>query len=190
MQAPTPSAIFDRALLRQRRERAAAGIAAHTVLFDEAASFLIERLKDVTRTFSSILVLGAGGNLPRRLLGHKNAFIVTTDISLIADDEFLPFAAGSFDLVISNLNLHWVNDLPGVLAQIKYVLKPEGLFLAALLGGGTLHELRSVALLDAEMKVTGGVSPRLSPTLDLLTASALMPAACRFCLAGRRSGNT
>lgn len=90
-----------------------------------------------------------------------------------ADEELLPFAPQSFDLIVSNLSLHWVNDLPGTLAQIWQALKPEGLFLATLFGGQTLFELRA-CLLDAELAVTGGVSPRLSPSIDMQTASALL----------------
>ena len=91
----------------------------------------------------------------------------------IADAEALPFAAGSFDLVLSLLDLHWVNDLPGALAQIRHVLRPDGLFLGALLGGETLSELRAV-LLAAEAEVSGGASPRVAPKVDLRDAGALL----------------
>ncbi len=90
-----------------------------------------------------------------------------------ADEEYLPFKPNSFDLITSNLSLHWVNDLPGALAQIKTALKPGGLFLAALLGGESLHELR-VCLMEAELAMTNGASMRVSPRIDLPTASALM----------------
>jgi len=93
--------------------------------------------------------------------------------ALVADAEVLPFAAGSFDLVLSLLDLHWVNDLPGALAQIRHVLRPDGLFLGALLGGETLSELREV-LLAAEAEVSGGASPRIAPKVDLRDAGALL----------------
>ncbi len=92
---------------------------------------------------------------------------------VVTDEELLPFQDASFDLVVSNLSLHWVNDLPGCLAQIKRVLKPDGLFLATLLGGETLYELRT-CMLEAELLLTNGISPRLSPSIDMQTASALL----------------
>jgi SAM-dependent methyltransferase len=81
---------------------------------------------------------------------------------LVVDEERLPFAPESLDLVVSALALHWANDLPGVLSQIRRALKPDGLFLGAILGGGTLSELRW-ALTQAEIEVTGGAGPRVSP---------------------------
>ena len=90
-----------------------------------------------------------------------------------ADEEFLPFADGAFDLIVSVLSLHWVNDLPGALLQINRCLKPDGLFLGALLGGGTLAELRR-ALTEAELALEGGASPRVSPFVDVRDAGALL----------------
>ena len=90
-----------------------------------------------------------------------------------ADEELLPFAAHSLDLVISNLSLHWVNDLPGALAQIRAALRPNGLLLATLFGSETLKELRS-ALLDAEVEITGGAAPRVSPFTDVRDAGNLL----------------
>jgi len=89
------------------------------------------------------------------------------------DEEALPFAPESFDLVLANLSLHWTNDLPGVLAQIRHVLKPDGLFLGALFGAGTLGELRSV-LMEAEIAETGGASARVAPFADLRDAAGLL----------------
>ncbi|HEY8190083.1 MAG TPA: methyltransferase domain-containing protein, partial [Micavibrio sp.] len=86
-------------------------------------------------------------------------------LKIHADEEFLPFAAGSLDLVLSPLALHSVNDLPGTLLQIRQALKPDGLFMAALLGGETLHELRQAAA-EAEMNLRGGLSPRIFPFAD------------------------
>jgi SAM-dependent methyltransferase len=93
--------------------------------------------------------------------------------TLVADAEALPFGKNSLDLVMSGLDLHLVNDLPGVLTQIRYALKPDGLFLAALLGGETLVELRR-AWLDAETKVRGGVSPRVAPFAELGDLAGLL----------------
>jgi len=94
-------------------------------------------------------------------------------LALAADEEFLPLAPQSFDLVLSNLSLHWVNDLPGCLLQIRRALKPDGLFLAALLGGQTLHELRA-ALIEAELAVSGGAGPRVSPFADVAELGCLL----------------
>ena len=179
--------IFDRAQVRRNRERAASAFSLqHNALFEETATLLVERLEDVTRQFTSILDLGAhDGFLARKLAQHDDVFVIATDVSermlqrgaslvrAVADEEYLPFAAERFDLIVSNLSLHWVNDLPGALAQIKSALRPDGLFLASFLGGQTLYELRT-CLLEAELAVTGGVSPRLSPSIDMQTASGLL----------------
>src|SRR6185437_15081385 len=93
--------------------------------------------------------------------------------SAAADEEFLPFAAGSFDLVVASLSLHWVNDLPGALIQLRLALRSGGLLLASLPALGTLAELRQ-ALTEAEMALTGGVSPRVSPFPDLRDCAALL----------------
>jgi SAM-dependent methyltransferase len=92
---------------------------------------------------------------------------------MIADEEWLPIRPGAVDLILSNLNLHWVNDLPGALLQIRNALKPDGLFLGAMFGGRTLQELRD-CLMQAELAETGGVSPRVSPFAEVSDAAALM----------------
>ena len=93
--------------------------------------------------------------------------------SVVGDAEFLPFADQKFDLVFSNLDLHWVNDLPGSLVQIARALKSDGLFLGAIFGGDTLHELRDV-LMSAELELTSGASPRVSPFAELRDAGGLL----------------
>jgi len=184
MKASDQIAVFNRVLLRARRNRAAESFAAHNALFGEIATQLIERCDGIKQEFHSALDLGAHAGGLAQELTQKIPFVVTADISeqmaraapspaVIADEEFLPFAPDSFDLIMSNLSLHWVNDLPGALAQIKNALKPSGVFLASLIGGGSLHELRS-CLMEAELAVAGGASPRLSPAIDLPTASALI----------------
>jgi len=182
--------IFDRRLVRRHRDRAAAGLAAHDFLFRETAERLADRLDDITRKFPRALDLGChGGEIAGAALGRRGGIetLVQCDLSpamagraaangsptLAADEERLPFAPQSFDLVISNLSLHWVNDLPGCLLQVRQCLKPDGLFLAAMLGGDTLAELRQ-ALTEAELAETGGAGPRVSPFADLRDATGLL----------------
>ncbi len=178
--------VFDRRAVRAHRDRAAAGLAKHDFLLREAAERLSDRLLDFKRTFPSALDLGChAGGLAQVLRGRGGIeTLVQADLSpamagaatglrLAADEEALPFAPRSFDLVLSVLSLHWVNDLPGALLQIRRCLTPDGLFLACLLGSGTLAELRD-ALLQAEAEVEQGASPRVSPFVDLRDAGALL----------------
>lgn len=181
--------VFDRRLVRRHRDRAAADLAAHDFLFREAAERLADRLDDVTRKFPRALDLGCHGGEVAAALGRRGGveILVQCDLSpamarraaangkptLTADEELLPFAPHSFDLIISNLTLHWVNDLPGCLLQIRECLKPDGLLLAAMLGGDTLAELRQ-ALIQAEVAETGGAAPRVSPFADVRDAGGLL----------------
>lgn len=181
--------VFDRDLLRRRRSRAACGdYAAHDFLFKEGAARLADRLLDVSREFPLALDLGCHqGELGEALAGNARiGQLLQAEVSprmaahagrhlptAVADEEWLPFAEKSLDLVLSNLNLHWVNDLPGTLIQINRILRPDGLFLAGLLGGETLTELRQ-SLMEAEIEVLGGASPRVSPFADLRDMGALM----------------
>ena len=186
MPDPTRIDVFDRATVRRHRERAARTIDAHDFLFREAATRLAERLDEIRRPFPRALDLGGhGGVLAQALAGRSGIeTVVHTDFSfalarrgpaprVVADEEFLPFADGAFDLVASGLSLHWVNDLPGALIQLRRALKPDGLLLASLLGGETLHELRT-ALLEAEAEETGGAAPRVSPFADVRDAGSLL----------------
>lgn len=178
--------VFDRATVRRHRDRAARGLAEFGFLFDEAADRLADRLDDVTREFPLAADLGGrSGFLARRLAGRKGIeTLITCDLSaamaasapapaVVCDEEFLPFAPGSLDLIVSNLSLHWVNDLPGLLVQARRALKPDGLFLAAMLGGETLGELRD-ALAEAEIEGEGGLSPRVSPMADARDCGGLL----------------
>ncbi|MGE5504672.1 MAG: methyltransferase domain-containing protein [Actinomycetota bacterium] len=185
----SPISIFDRSLLRKRRDRAASGFAAHDFLVREAAERLLDRLDDVTRHFPVALDLGCHtGQVADTLAGRGGIrTLVQCDLSpamaraaaanghptVCADEEWLPFAPASFDLVLSCLSLHWVNDLPGTLVQIRRILKPDGLFLAALLGGDTLAELRR-ALMEAELEAEGGASPRVSPMAEVRDLGGLL----------------
>lgn len=170
--------VFDRHLLRRRRDRAAPHISHYDFLYAEVAEQLAERLSVVKKEFPLVVNLGsAPGVAFEKRAGTER--IIRMDMSsamkpdVVADEEFLPFRNGSIDAVISNLNLHWVNDLPGTLLQIRQALKPDGLFLGALLGNESLKELRQ-CLMEAELAVTGGASPRVSPFADAHDIGALM----------------
>lgn len=179
--------LFDRALLRQRRDRAAAGFDGFDFLFREVGERLLDRLDDVRRDFTSALDLGArNGALAAGLRQRGIATVVETDLSgamlrlggsdrlvVQADEEALPFGPGSFDLAMANLSLHWANDLPGVLVQLFRAMRPDGFFLASLFGGDTLFELRR-SLMEAEVEATGGLSPRISPFTDVRDAGGLL----------------
>ena len=182
------TAPFDRRALRRQRDRAARGLRRHDFLFAETAERLADRLDDIRRSFPLALDLGShDGVLARALKGRGGIeTLVQTDLSprmarraarhgpaIAADEERLPFRPGTFDAALSCLSLHWVNDLPGALIQARHALKPDGLFLAAMLGGGTLRELR-VALLEAELEAIGGASPRISPFAELRDAAGLL----------------
>ncbi len=191
MNTTNPSLVFDDAQIRRQRARAARCFSDHDFLFHEGATHLAERVQDVARPFRRIVHLGARDPYVRQQIHNpyvRQQIHIVPDALWIAAGEYVgvgsapdialredmvPLADGSMDLVLSNLCLHWINDLPGALVQIRRVLQPDGLFLASLLGGETLFELRQ-CLMEAELAVTGGVSPRLSPTLDLPTASSLM----------------
>lgn len=166
-------AIFDRTLLRARQRRARA-LGAETFLIDRVAAELGERLSAVLRQFDRAVDLGTPTDAVRRVLAAsgKVATVIGAD-SIAADEEALPFADGSLDLVVSALSLHFVNDLPGALIQIRRALKADGLLLAALIGGDTLIELRE-AFAQAEAEIEGGVSPRVSPFADLRDLGALL----------------
>jgi SAM-dependent methyltransferase len=178
--------IFDRQLLVRRRDRVAPDAGTHEFLLARVADDLVERLDAINRRFPVALDLGAHHGLLGRRLGQLPGIdtVIALDpaprllaqcggLRVRADEEVLPFRDRSLDLVVSGLALQHVNDLPGVLAQIRRALKPDGLLLAALLGGGTLAELRA-AFLAAEEEVEGGASPRVAPFADVQDLGALL----------------
>lgn len=187
--APDPIRIFDRRLVRLRRDRAATGpgLAAVAPVLEAASDLLLDRLDDTTRRFGRALDLGGRGAVAPGLRARGIGFVVSMDLSprmalrsagaggraVAGDEEWLPFAEGAFDLVVASLSLHWVNDLPGALVQIRRVLRPDGLFLASLPGLGTLQPLRE-ALAAAEAELRGGVSPRVSPFPELRDLAGLL----------------
>lgn len=172
--------IFDRALLRLRRRRAEA-MGPATFLLDRAAEEMADRLATVLRHFDVAVDLGTPGEAVRAALAGLGSVsaIIAADVEahkhplVIADAEALPFREGVLDLVVSALALQFVNDLPGVLVQIRRALKPDGLFLAALLGGSTLTELRQ-SFAEAESELEGGISPRVAPFADLRDLGGLL----------------
>jgi SAM-dependent methyltransferase len=178
------SVVFDRNLLRARRRRAAM-VGPAIFLLDQVAQDLAERLSAVLRRFEIAVDLGTPTDALRRRLAAVASVgtliaaeaALGTDagagLAVAADEEALPFADSALDLVVSALALQFVNDLPGTLVQIRRALAPDGLFLAALIGGDSLGELRAAAT-AAEAEVAGGLSPRVAPFVDVRAAGALL----------------
>ena len=174
-----PLNIFDRAAIRRHRDRAAAGMDQHDFLLREVGQRLADRLQNIKRRFPRALDLGCHRGELGKILVHRDDIecIVNCDPSfgmvalspeprLVADEDALPFQNNCFDLVMSLLSLHWVNDLPGALIQVARCLKSDGLFLAAMFGGETLVELRR-SLIEAEVKTRGRAYPRVSPFVNI-----------------------
>jgi len=175
--------IFDRALQRRRLARALAAGPAEFLL-DRAVDEILDRLAAVKRRFLAIADIGTP--LPQLAARLANAETIVARLAplpavlgppsllrLVGDEEALPFKAQSFDLAVSALALHNVNDLPGALAQIRRCLRPDGLFLGCLLGGRSLEELRG-ALAAAEIEIAGGTSPRVAPFADVRDMGGLL----------------
>ena len=168
-------------------QRRALGLGASTFLLDRVAEELADRLASVLRVFPLGLDLGTPTDAARRALlgtGKLDAIVAANPLldhargdrsalAVAADEEALPFGEASLDLVVSALALHFVNDLPGSLVQIRRALKPDGLLVAALLGGDTLTELRA-AFAAAEAEIEDGISPRVLPFADLRELGALL----------------
>jgi NADH dehydrogenase [ubiquinone] 1 alpha subcomplex assembly factor 5 len=178
--------IFDRRLLVRRRDRAAANAHAHEFLLERVAEDVVTRLSAIHRRFPIALNLGAAHGLVGKHLAQVPGIELVIDAeaspAMLArsdgckvrmDEEALPFAYQSLDLIVSGLALQFVNDLPGTLVQVRRALKPDGLLLATMLGGQTLHELRA-AFLQAEEDIDGGVSPRVAPFADVRDVGALL----------------
>lgn len=178
--------LFDRTLLRRRRSRAAARIAGHDFLLRRVADEIETRIDAVFRDFPVVLDLGAHhGVVGEALRRHARVgTVIHADAShamlercrggrVVCDEDLLPIGSQSIDLCVSGLSLHHVNDLPGALIQIRRALKPDGLFLAAVPGRGTLSELRQ-SLMLAEAETLGGASPRVTPLADVRDYGALL----------------
>jgi SAM-dependent methyltransferase len=164
--APT---LFDRALLRARMERARRG-GPVTFLLDRVREDMEERLQAGMRNFADAADVWTPGELLQAPLADRFKSITRIDL---AETETLPLQPGSLDLVVSALAFQFVNDLPGVLAQIRRALRPDGLLLAAMVGGDSLAELRQ-SFAAAEAECEGGVSPRVAPFADLRDIGGLL----------------
>ena len=172
--APNPNAapvLFDRALLRARQSRAL-GSGPAAFLLDRVAEDMAERLSAVLREFKNAADVGTPGDQVRNVLHQRVDQLARIDLPDF-ESEALPLQPESFDLVVSALAFQFVNDLPGVLTQIRRALKPDGLLLAAMIGGETLTELRQ-SFAAAEAECEGGVSPRVAPFADLRDVGALL----------------
>lgn len=174
--------LFDRALLA----RTARALDDHDFLLRRVNGDIVQRLAAVMRAFPVAVNLGAHHGALSQMLARdaRIGLVVSADPCrallarcppprVLCEDEVLPFRTGALDLVVSGLSLHLVNDVPGTLVQIRRALKPDGLFLAAALGGCTLTELRE-ALMTAEAEVEGGASPRVAPFADVRDYGGLL----------------
>jgi len=170
--------VFDRGLYGLRRLRAERA-QKDSFLVHHAADNISERLNAVERHFGRALDLNTRRESFALLADYGEIWFRTglhpgaDGVSLVADEEALPFAEQSFDLVVSILGLHATNDLPGALVQIRRALAPEGVFMAALFGGATLGEMRR-AFVSGESAVTGGASPRVAPFADVRDMGGLL----------------
>jgi SAM-dependent methyltransferase len=184
-----PPLLFDRALHRLRLDRAASRYGQADFLKARIAADVVERLEAIMRSFPVAVDLGARSGLFAVALaqspaGERVGLLIETDLSAAmlmgreatrvqVDEERLPFAQGSLDLVVSTLALHWTNDLVGALIQIRQALKPNGLFIGVVIGGSSLTELRQ-SLLAAEAELSDGAGLRVSPFADALDAAGLL----------------
>ncbi len=180
--APTPPQIFDRLQVKARLARArAAGPV--DFLLQRAVEDLGDRLTGIKRDFVDALDLATPLPLAAEALVQPGRHLTRASTlneaahsdwaSVVVDEEALPFAPQSFDLCVSLFALQSVNDLPGVMVQIRQLLRPDGLFIGCLLGGQSLQELRA-AFAQAESEVSGGASPRVAPFADIRDLGGLL----------------
>lgn len=184
-----PPLLFDRALLRQRRNRASSEFSSYDFLHRRVADDLLDRVESISRDFETCLVLGGGGAVGRALTQRPEAAakigtLVEADLSpamarlsahgaVCLDEERLPVASESVDLILSCLSLHWANDLVGALIQINHALKPDGFFAGAIFGGATLTELRQ-AFDRVEADAPDAPRRRISPFADTIDMAGLL----------------
>ncbi|KAI9208142.1 S-adenosyl-L-methionine-dependent methyltransferase [Polychytrium aggregatum] len=194
--APSTQMVFDRSVKKLQRDRSAVAKDARTVdyLKDEVAARVVDRLLDIKRNYKSIVDLGSGaGHIVKHLESDMTEEVIMTDMSekllyrdqdldaerevtikrQIVDEELLPFEENSVECILSSLSLHWVNDLPGSLIQIRRSLKPDSVFIGAIFGEDTLYELRT-SLQLAEIERVGGISPHVSPMATVRDIGSLL----------------
>ncbi|HQT64455.1 MAG: SAM-dependent methyltransferase [Acidocella sp. 20-57-95] len=175
--------IFDKSAVRAHRDRAAGSLGPLQPVLDDLAGRLLDRLDDTKTKFTTALDFGGRGTIAPTLQA-RGMQVISADLSaamariagglpVAVDGEALAFGDKKFDLIIAHLSLHWVNDLPGALIQLRRALKTDGLFLASMPVLGTLQGLRE-ALLEAEHNLTGAVNPRISPFPDLRDCAGLL----------------
>lgn len=182
----SPTQLFDRDLVRRHRLRAASRLQDADFLLRRTADDIAARLDATLRDFPLAVDLSAQGDIVTSELSRMQRIgtVIRCDTApallsddpgpaLVCDAECLPLATQSVDLVVSGLQLQWINDLPGTLIQIRRALKPDGLFMAALPGGETLTELRQ-AFLAADVEISGGSAPRVSPFADIRDLGSLL----------------
>jgi len=186
-QATDRPVLFDEGLIPRRRDRAEQlGFAdGADFLHREVAALLRERLDEVVRDFRDVAIVGSGGGVHAAALAGRVPEGSVFQIELsplraaragatrVAALDPLPFGERTLDLCLSMLELHWANDPVGQLIQMRRALRPDGLMIAALFGGQTLHELRA-ALAEAEAEITGGLSPRIAPMAEIRDLGALL----------------
>jgi len=176
---PSSNLVFDPAQIRRARMRSHSKLSEHGFLIDWVSDQIIDRLSLVKRDFETALHIGNRATNDfsdglKRATNAKTLFTMDrTHAPIIAEEEMFPFPQNSLDLITSAMNFHTINDLPGALIQMRQALKPDGLLLSGMLGGETLHELRA-ALQEAEMTLTGGLSPRVAPFADKQDVGGLM----------------
>jgi SAM-dependent methyltransferase len=161
--------IFDKNKYKMNLARSIKRFANHDFLYQEVSKDIKDRLCEMSKNFDDILEIGSRGILRQSLSMEKNYI----NCNIILEDELLPFNVNSFDLVVSALELHNINDLPGVLVQILRSLKKNGLFIASIFGGKTLYELRR-SMVEAEISLDIDNSPHISPMADIQDLSGLM----------------
>ena len=167
--------IFDMKALGAHKARARSIFSQHSFLYTEIAERLFERLSLIKRCFTKGLFYGYHSDVLESIFNESDKIKerISATVNLSSPQAIVPFRDLHFDVVISLLHLHWMNDLPGMLWQSREILKPDGLFMAALWGGDTLTELRT-CLTQAELELRGGVSPRISPMVGDKDAGGLM----------------
>ncbi|BGP36206.1 hypothetical protein JCM10449v2_000104 [Rhodotorula kratochvilovae] len=180
----SPFAVFDRDLKRAQRDRAARDKHRSRLtdyVKDDVAQSMVDRLLDIKRRYPLVLDVGSGpGFLAKHLDPEITQKAIMVDSSMPVerihlDEEQLAsrFEEDSHDCIMSCLSMHWINDLPGALVQIKRTLRPDGVFIGSMLGGDTLFELRT-SLQLAELEREGGISPRISPMTDSQSVTSLL----------------